>query len=220
MPVPYALALRCTTVSEFDEYLDSYLPEDEALTAARARATDLGSTPIEPAAGSALRFLATSLGARAVVEVGTGAGVSSLYLLNGMLPDGVLTSIDIEPELHRAARQAFADARFAPSRARLIVGRGTEVLPRLTSGNYDIVFIDATKAEYPQYYQQGIDLLRIGGVIVFNGVLTGEKIADPKNRDTDTQALREVAKTVAEDERLMPAMLPVGRGLLAAARLV
>lgn len=201
------------------EYLDNYLPEDEALSAARARANDLGCAAIEPAAGSALRFLATTLTARAVVEVGTGAGVSSLYLLNGMATDGVLTSIDIEPEYHRAAREAFADGKFAPSRARLIVGRAVEVLPRLTSGGYDLVFVDATRAEYPRYYEQGVDLLRLGGVIVFNGILADGKLADATQRDTDTQALREVAKTVAEDERLMPALLPIGRGLLAASRL-
>lgn len=209
------------------EYLDAYLPDDEVLAAARARAADLGCTAIEPASGCALRFIATTLCARAVVEIGTGAGVSSLYLLRGMATDGVLTSIDIEPELHRAARTAFSEAGFPAGRARLIMGRAVEVLPRLTAGGYDLVFVDAAKAEFPHYYEQGVELLRPGGVIAFNNILAQGRqqnsaipaVADPAVRDTETLALREVARAVASDDRLMPAMLPVGGGLLVASRL-
>jgi len=83
-------------------------------------------------AGAALRFLAATLQARAVVEVGTGAGVSGLCLLAGMAPDGVLTSIDIEPEHQRAARRAFTEAGTTAGRMRLIMGQALDVLPRLT----------------------------------------------------------------------------------------
>lgn len=201
------------------DYVDNYLPDDDVLLAARARAADLGCPAIEPSSGSTLRFLATALGARAVVELGTGAGVSGLYLLRGMADDGVLTSIDIEPEFHRAARTAFSEAGFPAGRARLILGRAVEVLPRLTAGGYDLVVVDAAKAEYPHYYEQGVHLLRPGGVIAFNSILSQGKVADPVRRDAETVALREVARAVAGDERLMPTLLPVGGGLLAAARL-
>ncbi|MGH3952184.1 MAG: O-methyltransferase [Pseudonocardiaceae bacterium] len=200
-------------------YVNGYLPDDEILEAARARAADLGCPAVEPAAGAALRFLAATLCARAVVEIGTGAGVSSLYLLRGMDPDGVLTSIDIEPEYHRAARQAFGEAGFPTGCARLIMGRAVDVLPRLTDGGYDLVFVDAAKVEYPHYYQRGVSLLRPGGVIAFSGVLANGKPADPARRDPETLAVREVAREVAGDERLMPALLPVGGGLLVASRL-
>src|SRR4029078_13363942 len=80
------------------------LTEDEALLGARERATRLGVTPIGPAGGATLCFLAATIGARAVVEVGTGTGVSGLWLLRGMARDGVLTSIDVDPESQRAAR--------------------------------------------------------------------------------------------------------------------
>ncbi|MGH3520416.1 MAG: O-methyltransferase [Haloechinothrix sp.] len=200
-------------------YLDGYLPDDEVLAAARTRAAELGCPAIEPTAGAALRFLAATLCARAVVEIGTGAGVSSLYLLRGMDSDGVLTSIDIEPEFHRAARTAFTEAGFPTGCARLIMGRAVDVLPRLTDGGYDLVFVDAAKVEYPHYYERGVALLRPGGVIAFSGVLAQGKLADPARRDPETLALREVARAVANDERLMPAMLPVGSGLLVASRI-
>ncbi|MQA10443.1 MAG: methyltransferase domain-containing protein [Pseudonocardiaceae bacterium] len=166
----------------------------------------------------ALRFLATALRAKGVVEIGTGAGVSGLYLLRGMAPDGVLTSIDIEPEHQRAARRAFTDADVPAGRTRLIMGRALDVLPRLTDGGYDLVFVDAAKPEYPHYYEEGVRLLRPGGVIAFDDALWQGRVADPARRDPETSALREVARAVREDDRLVPALLPVGDGLLVAAK--
>ena len=195
---------------------DGYLAEDEVLAAARASAGELGCGAIGNAAGAALRFLAATLQARAVVEVGTGAGVSGLCLLAGMAPDGVLTSIDIEPEHQRAARRAFTEAGTSAGRMRLIMGQALDVLPRLTDGGYDLVFFDAAKIEYPKYHAQGVRLLRPGGVIVFTDVLS----TDAGRRDQETIALREVAKAVREDDRLVPALLPVGGGLLVGAKKV
>ncbi|TNC20797.1 O-methyltransferase [Amycolatopsis alkalitolerans] len=197
------------------DYVESYLPGDDSLLAARLRAEELGCAPLGAAAGAALCFLATSLRARAVVEIGTGTGVSGLHLLRGMAPEGVLTSIDIEPEYHRAARQTFAGAGFPPGRTRLIMGRALDVLPRLTSGGYDLVFVDAARAEYPSYYEHGVHLLRGGGIIAFHGVL--EPRSDPARRDPGVLASRELARAVRDDERLVPSLLPVGGGLLVAA---
>ena len=196
--------------------LDGYLAEDEVLAAARTSAHELGCGAIGNAAGAALRFLATTLQAKAVVEVGTGAGVSGLCLLAGMAPDGVLTSIDIEPEHQRAARRAFTEAGTPAGRMRLIMGQALDVLPRLTDGGYDLVFFDAAKIEYPKYLAQGVRLLRPGGVIVFTDVLG----MDAGRRDQETIALREVAKSVREDDRLVPALLGLDQGLLVAAKKV
>src|SRR5436309_1303146 len=91
-------------------YAEGYLAEDEVLTAARQRGNEVGAPPIGAGGGAALRFLAAALGARHVVEIGTGCGVSGLWLLRGMAPDGVLTSVDVEPEHQRLAKQTFAEA--------------------------------------------------------------------------------------------------------------
>jgi predicted O-methyltransferase YrrM len=201
-------------------HVDGYLAEDEVVADARARAGRLGCAAIGNAGGAVLRFLAASLQAKAVVEVGTGAGVSGLCLLGGMAPDGVLTSIDIEPEYQRAARQAFTEAGTTAGRMRLIMGQALEVLPRLTDGGYDLVFFDAARSEYPKYHAQGVRLLRPGGVIVFSEVLGAGRVTDAGRRDQETMALREVAKAVRDDDRLVPAMLPVGGGLLVATKKV
>ncbi|MGH3917313.1 MAG: O-methyltransferase [Pseudonocardiaceae bacterium] len=200
------------------QYVEGFLLEDEALATARERGQELGCTPIGPGGAAALRFLAGALAARAVVEVGTGAGTSGLCLLRGMAPEGVLTSIDVEPEHQRAARQAFTDAGFRPARYRLIMGQALEVLPRLTDSAYDLVFVDAAKPEYPRYLEAGVRLLRPGGVIAFDNVLWSGRVADPAFQDPSSAALREVTTMVHADDSLVPLLLPVGDGLLLALR--
>ncbi|MCP2261888.1 putative O-methyltransferase YrrM [Streptoalloteichus tenebrarius] len=208
-----------STAPEVSDYVEGYLTEDEVLQTARARGAELGCPSVGPGAGAALRFLAATLRARAVVEVGTGSGVSGLWLLRGMAPDGVLTSIDVEPEHQRAAKRAFAEAGVAPGRTRLIMGQALEVLPRLTDGGYDLVLVAATKTEYPRCLEEGVRLLRPGGVIVFDNALGQGRVADPAHRDPETVAIREVARAVRDDESLVPVLLPLDGGLLAATKL-
>jgi predicted O-methyltransferase YrrM len=197
-------------------YAENYIAEDEATAAARARSAELGCTPIGPAGGAALRVLAALANAKSVVEVGTGAGVSGLWLLAGMRTDGVLTTVDTEPEHQRAAKQAYTEADIASSRYRLINGAAAEVLPRLTDGGYDLVFVDADKTGYGEYFEQGVRLLRSGGVLAFAHALWHDRVADPGSRDAETVALRDLGKIVREDARVIPALLPVGDGLLVA----
>lgn len=154
--------------------------------------------------------------ARAVVELGTGAGVSTLLLLEGMRPDGVLTSVDVEPEHQRQARLSLGEAGVAPVRVRLIAGRALAVLPRLSDGAYDLVLCDAARPENVDYLAAALRLLRPGGVVAFAGALAGGRVAEPSARDADTVALRDLALHVRDTARLVPAMLPVGAGLLAA----
>jgi predicted O-methyltransferase YrrM len=199
-------------------YVEQYLPEDEPLRNARQRGEDVGAMPIGSGCGAALRFLATAISARTVVEVGSGCGVSGIWLLRGMRTGGVLTSVDVEPENQRLAREAYAEAGFPAARARLITGRALDVLPRLTDGAYDLVFCDALKQEYPDYLAEALRLLRPGGVVAFDNALVGDTVADPTNRTPDTVAVRELGRLVRGDDRLTPMLLPVGDGLLAAVK--
>ena len=163
-----------------------------------------------------LTFLASAIGAKAVVEIGTGTGVSGLCLLRGMQADGVLTSVDLEAEQQRIAREIFTDAGFAPQRFRLIAGAGLEVMPRLTDAGYDLVFLDGDKVEYGEYLDQALRLVRPGGVIVFDNALWHDRVADPSQRDPETAAIRELLERVAHDENLRSVLMPLGDGLLAA----
>jgi predicted O-methyltransferase YrrM len=166
-----------------------------------------------------LRFLATAIGARSVVEIGTGCGSSGIWLLRGMRPGGVLTSVDTEPEYHRLARKAFSQAGFAANQARLILGRASDVLPRLSDGAYDMVFCDADQASYPDYLAAGLRLLRHGGVIVFDdaGSAGGAGVADAGLATGAAAAgTRELGELVRIDDRLVPLSIQVAGGLLAA----
>ena len=197
-------------------YAEAFVAEDEALASARARAEEVGVVPIGSGGGASLRFLAAVLEARAVVEIGTGTGVSGLWLLRGMRADGVLTTVDIEAEHQRLARQSFADAGIPAQRARTISGAALDVLPRLTDGHYDLVFCDGDKREYAAYLKEALRLLRPGGVVAFDNALWHDRVADPAQRDEETVAIRDLGRTVAEHEDLVSAMLPVGDGLLVA----
>ncbi len=199
-------------------HAEGSISEDALLAAARERAEDIGAGAVTPAVGALLSLLTKLSGGKAVAEVGTGAGVSGLWLLSGMSNDGVLTTIDIEPEYLRLAKQAFSEAGIGPSRSRLIGGRAQEVLTRLADESYDLVFIDADPIDQPDYVVEGIRLLRPGGVIVVHRAALGGRAGDPAARDAEVVAVREAARLIAEDERLTPALVPLGDGILAAVR--
>jgi predicted O-methyltransferase YrrM len=206
-----------------------YLPEDEPLLAARANAAELGGAePVTPAVGATLRFLGCAVGARTAVEIGTGCGSSGIWLLRGMRPGSTLTSVDTEPEYQRMARKAFTQAGFAQNQCRLILGRALDVLPRLSDGAYDMVFCDADARDYPDYLTAALRLLRPGGVVAFNNILLAGPAgnagsddpddSDPDGGDPDGEAAFGLASRVRADDRLVPVLLPLGDGLLAAVK--
>ena len=198
------------------DYTEGWLGEDEVVVAARRRGAELGAVPIEPGGGALLSFLAAAINARAVVEIGTGAGVSGIYLLRGMAGDGILTSIDLEAEHQRLAKESFAEAGIAAGRTRLITGRALDVLPRLTDGAYDLVFGDAAKGEYGDYLTEALRLLRPGGIVAFDNALWHGRVPDASARDPETVAVRELLRSVHDDDRLVPVLMNAGDGLLAA----
>ena len=200
------------------DYTEAYIGQDDILTAAAQRGAEVGAVPIQPGGGAALRFLAALLDARAVVEIGTGCGVSGVWLLRGMNPEGVLTTIDAEGEHQRLAKQTYAEAGIATNRVRLISGPALDVLPRLTDAAYDLVFCDAEKAEYADYLREALRLLRVGGVVAFDNATWHHKVADPSQRDPATITIRDLGRHLREDGRLVPTLLPVGDGLLVAVK--
>jgi predicted O-methyltransferase YrrM len=195
-------------------YSENFVGEDDVLAAARANAKNFPAPPVSPGAGAALRFLAAALDARNVVEVGTGCGVSGTWLLRGMRADGVLTSVDIDAEHQRLARQTFAAGGFAPQRARLINGAALDVLSRLSDRHYDLVFCDGDKKEYADYLAAAHRLLRPGGVVAFDNALWHDKVADPSARDEETTVIRDLGTAMAESEEWVSVLLPTGDGLL------
>jgi len=200
-------------------FIDDFLPEDDALIRARRNAAEVGgAAPINALTGATLRFLAAAIAARAVVEIGTGCGTSGIWLLRGMRPGAVLTTVDVEPEHQRLARAAYQAAGFQAGRYRLIGGLALEVLPRLADGAYDMVFCDADRLEYSAYKVAARRLLRPGGLVIFNSAMPGASPTERLPGEAEIAALTELREEVRADEELVALLLPVGSGLLSAVK--
>ncbi len=197
-------------------YTEGLPVEDIVLRRARERSHELGLFPVSPGVVATLSVLAAASKAQTVVEVGTGAGISGVALLRGLGPKAVLTTIDPDVDHLKAAREAFAESGAPANRTRTISGRGQDVLPRLTDGAYDLVFIDADKPSFPDYVEQAVRLLKPGGLLIVNDALDKDRVSDPAIRESNTVVLRRVGKMIRDNESLMSAMLPTGDGLLLA----
>lgn len=203
-------------MSEHDanaRFIRESIVEPASIARARAHAVELGASPVSAAVGSQIAVLAAATAARSIVEIGTGAGVSGLWLLHGA-PQAVLTSIDNEPEHLAAARQAFADARIPATRARFITGRAADVLPRMNEASYDIVLIDADPENVIEYVEHGLRLARTGGMVLVPRVLAGGRVADPVQRDEVTSAYRSLIQETQESSAVLATVSSAGEGLL------
>jgi predicted O-methyltransferase YrrM len=200
------------------KYLDDLAAEDEVLTGARDASVELGITPIAPAVGAQLAAIAAATQASAILEVGTGAGVSGLWLLRGA-PGATLTSIDTELDHQQHARSSFARAGIPVTRARLITGRARDVLPRMNESSYDIVLIDADPAGLLEYVEHALSLVRVGGSVLVAHALLGGRVADPAQRGDAVTDLRALLRELSTSDAVRAAISPVGDGLLQIVRL-
>ncbi|MFB8387085.1 O-methyltransferase [Microbacterium sp. NPDC055910] len=187
--------------------------EPEHIARARQHALELGAEPISAAVGAQCAVLSAASQALNIVEIGTGAGVSGLWLLHGS-PRATLTTIDNEPEHLGAARQAFADARVPAARARFITGRAADVLPRMNEASYDIVLVDADPEGVIEYVEHGLRLVRTGGLVLVPRVLHGGAVADPVRRDPVTAAYRSLIQETQSSPAVIGALAIAGEGLL------
>lgn len=187
--------------------------EPDHIAKARAHALELGAEPISPAVGAQCAVIAACSRAQNILEVGTGTGVSGLWLLHGA-PTAVLSTIDNEPEHLDAARRAFADAKVPAARARFITGRASDVLPRMNEASYDIVLVDADPDKVIEYVEHGLRLVRPGGTVLVPRVLGGGAVADPVRRDDVTRAYRSLLQETQQSPAVIGALSIVGEGLL------
>jgi predicted O-methyltransferase YrrM len=163
--------------------------------------------------GAQLSLLAAASTSHSIVEIGTGAGVSGLWLLRGS-PTAVLTSIDVEFEHQQAARTAFADANVPANRIRLITGDASAVLPKMNDGAYDLVFVDADPESLLDYVEHGLRIARRGGIVVVAHALWRGRVADPAARDDTVADYRALLSTIADSSAVAAALSTAGDGLL------
>jgi caffeoyl-CoA O-methyltransferase len=200
-----------------------YAPEDEVLLEIRARSLREGLPDIQIAALDArhLEVLARACGARKAVEIGTLGGYSGVALLRGMGRKGVLDTVEISPKHAKVARTSFRKAGFG-AQARVHVGAANKILPHLAArAPFDLCFIDADKAGYPNYLGWAADNLRRGGLVVLdNAFLFGHLAKKPAGElASDIAALQAVHETLAHGGAFRATVLPTGEGLAVGVKL-
>jgi predicted O-methyltransferase YrrM len=195
------------------KYGEDFVVESSALAIARQHALELGIDPISPAVGAQLAVLSAASSTHSILEIGTGTGVSGLWLLTGA-PDAVLTSIDIELDHQQHARSAFAADGVPANRIRLITGRASEVLPRMNDGAYDLVFVDADESSVLDYVEHALRIVRQGGLVLVAHALWRGRVADPARRDSTAEDFRALLATIAESTAVVAALSTAGDGLL------
>jgi predicted O-methyltransferase YrrM len=189
-------------------YSESFIGESVDKTQARARGGEVGAIDVTPGVGAYLRHLAHILDAQSVVEIGTGSGVGALWVLEGMLPSGTLTSIDGEQEHSAIAKIALQDAQIAQSRFRLITNPAIEVMTKLADRAYDLVIFRDNAEDLQDAIVEAHRILRSGGVFVIDNFFGGAKVNDPAQRDPKTIALRDAGKLLkGETEKWVTSLL-------------
>ena len=200
-------------------YCETFIPEDEVLVKARARGVEVGAKDISSGTGAFLHYLAHLISAQSVVEVGTGSGVGSIWLLRGMIENGTLTSIDSEAEHARISKIAFAEAEISPQRFRLITNPVMDVMSKLTDRAYDLVVLRNDPEDLSFAIDESHRILRTGGVVAIESFFGGGKVSDPAQRDPQTIALREAGKSIRlATGTWVSSLIGVGDGLLIATK--
>ena len=202
------------------DYAETFIAEDSVKSAARARGIENGVTDVSQGTGAYLRQLAHQIKAQSVVEIGTGSGVGALWLLEGMLSSGTLTSIDDEMEHSSIAKLALSEADIAQPRYRLITNSVMDVMTKLPDRAYDLVVFRHNPEDLSFAISEAHRILRSGGVFVIDNFFGGGKVPDPAQRDPKTVALREAGKSIKNDtDSWVTSLAPIGDGLLLATKL-
>lgn len=162
--------------------------------------------------GRFLAMMAKVIQPKRILEIGSYTGYSALCMAEGLVPDGTITTIEIDPELEDMIRDYFARAGQT-HRLDLHIGNAVEIIPTL-EGTFDLVFIDADKQNYTTYFELILPKLRTGGVIFADNVLWSGQVTDPNVQDKETQGLRDFANFVSSDPRVERILLPIRDGIM------
>jgi len=171
---------------------------------------------IPPEQGQFMAFLAKLIRARRCLEIGTFTGYSALWVAGALPADGTMICCDVDPKVTAIARRYWDEAGIA-SKIELRLAPALDTLEALVvsgaAGTFDFVFIDADKENYDAYYEQSLKLLRPDGLAIFDNMLWGGSVIDPRKRDRDTLALKALNAKLGQDERVDISLLYIGDGV-------
>lgn len=199
---------------ELEEYITAHSEQESEVLAALRRATHLNVMRPRMLSGNMqgqlLKMFCRMIGARRVLEIGTYTGYAAISLAEGLEEDGIVYTIDINDEIEDIAREYIRKSGLE-ERIRFLLGDARELIPDLAE-TFDLVFIDADKRQYPEYYRLIFDKLKPGGIIVADDVLWEGKVLTDK--DAQTRGIMAFNDLVAGDERVEKLILPVRHGLM------
>jgi caffeoyl-CoA O-methyltransferase len=216
--------------AELVEYVrDLFAPEDPALQRLTRAAGEFGMPvdwQVSSDVGRLFQLLCRAVGARRVLEFGTFAGYSALWFARALPADGCVISIEANPDYAAFAREQLAKTD-AGSKVEVRVGTALETLPALESevrehgSPFDVIFLDADKAHYPEFLDWSTRVLRPGGVLLADNVLSstswnGQTLLDPASDDPRILAIREFNQRLATDPRFTSLIIPMRAGIAAA----
>ena len=164
--------------------------------------------------GRVLSMLSKMIQPQRILEIGTYTGYSALCMAEGLSTDGKLVTIDVNEELAQRV-QGYFDASAFAKQIHYIISPALDVIPTLNE-TWDLVFIDADKQNYIEYYELILPLVRSGGYVILDNVLWSGKVAEPDKNDKDTVLLRKLNELIHEDERVEEVLLPIRDGLMIA----
>jgi caffeoyl-CoA O-methyltransferase len=178
---------------------------------------DQGVFPIDPTRGRLLELLGRIRSPKRILEVGPGAGYSALWFMRGLRSDASLDAVEVNSKVAKVFSDVVAKAGFG-DRVRLHVGPALDVLRNL-SGPYDFIFIDADKAEYPDYLDEALRLTQPGSVIMADNMLWSGSVLKGWKSKAAPQGILKYTKRIFEDERLTSIIVPLGDGLAVSYRI-
>ncbi len=199
-------------------FAESYAHEDYFMQLARKNGEEVGVIDPTPAVGNFLKFATELTGAKSVVEIGTNSGVGSLWVLQALANDGVLTTIDAEREHSKIARTVFEEADIPSTKYRIITGNLIDVVGKLADNSYELI-ITRDAMDLFEIVQESYRLLKSGGLLIIDQALSGGKVADSTQRDPESIARRDAIKVIQEDSRWSSSVIPIGAGILLAHKL-
>ncbi|UCH84353.1 MAG: class I SAM-dependent methyltransferase [Candidatus Latescibacterota bacterium] len=176
--------------------------------------SDSAQMLVGPVQGMFLTLLARAIGAKRVLEIGTFTGYSALRLAEGLPDDGVVITCDVDPEVTAIARKHWQNSPHG-GKIMLEIGPALDTIAKLT-GRFDLVFIDADKENYVNYWEACVPMVRTGGLIIADNVLWSGRVLDPKEKSD--HALVEFNSHVAADPRVDVAMLTIRDGVSVACK--
>lgn len=195
------------------KYSEEYATEPDHIKSARRHSEELGVEAITPATGNQLALLAALANAGNIVEAGTGAGVSGLWLLSAS-NSSVLTTIDDEPEYQNVARDVFRDSGMTPNRVRVITGKALAVMGNMADNAYDLVFLDIDPNDVEALLGTALNLLKPHGALLISHALWRDRVPNPALRDDETSSLRNALRLFADTQDFLASISMVGDGLL------